>query len=197
MNSTTATGKSSFSEKEEKMLKSYNEEFYTSLKSLKFLNQQLPQNEKLFYHFEQNENASVSTTTGQLLSTYDELYATNEAIKKNIKSLSEEIKQLEIQCDQVNGDLTEEFAPEIERLSQALTKFINEQRIENYKLMKEISLLEKEKAEIQQSIYNALGYMHRLEKEVGIKSKTYTYIYDQTICENELSSKFVLVFEYI
>ena len=69
MNSTKAT----FSEKEEKMLKSYNEEFYTSLKSLKFLSKQLPQNEKLFYHFEQNENASVSTTTGQLLSTYDEL----------------------------------------------------------------------------------------------------------------------------
>ena len=148
MNSTKAT----FSEKEEKMLKSYNEEFYTSLKSLKFLSKQLPQNEKLFYHFEQNENASVSTTTGQLLSTYDELYATNEAIKKNIKALSEEIKELEIQCDQVNGDLTEEFAPEIERLNQALTKYINEQRIENYKLMKEIALLEKEKAEIQQSI---------------------------------------------
>ena len=129
MNSTKAT----FSEKEEKMLKSYNEEFYTSLKSLKFLSKQLPQNEKLFYHFEQNENASVSTTTGQLLSTYDELYATNEAIKKNIKALSEEIKELEIQCDQVNGDLTEEFAPEIERLNQALTKYINEQRIENYK----------------------------------------------------------------
>ena len=69
-------------------------------------------------------------------------------------------------------------------------------RIDESKVTEELEekriALEKEKAEIQQSIYNALGYMHRLEKEVGIKSKTYTYIYDQTICENELSSKFVI-----
>ena len=65
------------------------------------------------------------------------------------------------------------------------------------RLKKEISILEKEKLEIQQDIYNALGYLHKLEKDVGIKAKTYTYIYDQNICENELSSKFIVETEDI
>ena len=194
MNSTTTNsyGNIMTTDKEEKMLKSYNEEFYTSLKSIKILSQQLPPKEKLVYHFEQNENASVSTTTGQLFSAYDELYAKNEQLKNTIRILSEEIKVLEDQCGRVNGDVLNEFKPEIEKLGEALGKYINEQRIENYKLLKEISLLEKEKAEIQQNIYDALGYMHKLEKQVGIKAKTYTYIYDQNLCENELSSKFII-----
>lgn len=56
---------------EEQMLKSYNEEFFNSLSNVKIMS--MPyfdenRNEHpLFYHFEQNENASVSTTTGQLL----------------------------------------------------------------------------------------------------------------------------------
>ena len=52
--------------KEESMLKSYNETFYTSLKSLKFLSNPLPRELKLLYHFEQNESAAVSSTIGQL-----------------------------------------------------------------------------------------------------------------------------------
>jgi hypothetical protein len=53
---------------EEQMLKSYNEEFYSSLSTAKIMSLPIiPENNKLFYHFEQNENASVSTTTGQLL----------------------------------------------------------------------------------------------------------------------------------
>lgn len=184
--------RTTFSEKEEKMLKSYNEEFYTSLKSLKFIKNPLPQDEKLFYHFEQNENASVSTTTGQLLSTYDELVATNEAIKKSIATLKSEIKELHHQLDVFDGNVTKEFKPEIHRLGEALSKYIAEQKTENLRLQKEISILEKEKLEIQQNIYDALGYLHKLERDVGIKAKTYTYIYDQNISENELSSKFVV-----
>lgn len=184
--------RSVFSEKEEKMLKSYNEEFYTSLKSLKFIKNPLPQEEKLFYHFEQNENASVSTTTGQLLSTYDELVATNENIKKTIKDLKEEIQVLHNKLDVFDEDVTNEFKPEIQKLGEALNKYIEEQRHENLRLNKEISILEKEKLEIQQDIYTSLGYLHKLERDVGIKAKTYTYIYDQNISENELSSKFVV-----
>lgn len=52
---------------EEQMLKSYNEEFYSSLSKFQFISLNAPLNDRLFYHFEQNENASVSTTTGQLL----------------------------------------------------------------------------------------------------------------------------------
>jgi len=52
---------------EESMLKSYNEEFYGSLKKDKNLTAPLTDDNKLFYNFEQNINASVSSTTGQLL----------------------------------------------------------------------------------------------------------------------------------
>ena len=48
-------------------LKSYNEEYYNSLSNFKMINVPIDSDYKLFYHFEQNENASVSTTTGQLL----------------------------------------------------------------------------------------------------------------------------------
>ena len=174
------------------MLKSYNEEFYTNLKSLKFIKNPLPPDEKFFYHFEQNENASVSTTTGQLLSTYDELVSTNEAIKRSIKTLKDEIQELHIQLDEFDQNVTDEFKPEIQKLSEALLNHINSQKTENIRLKKEISILEKEKLDLQQDIYNALGYLHKLEREVGIKAKTYTYIYDQNISENELSSKFVV-----
>ena len=64
--------------------------------------------------------------------------------------------------------------------------------MENYRLKEEINILEKEKNEIQQGIYDSLGYLNKLEKIVGIKSKTYTYYYDQTMSEGELASKFII-----
>ena len=197
MNTSQPGNKKSMMEKEEKMLRSYNEEFYSSLRSLKFLSESLPQNEKLLYRFEQNENASVSTTTGQLLSTYEELFANNENIKKTMKDLEKEIKELEVQLNATDDNVEDEFTPQIKLLSDALNDYMEKQKAENYRLSKEISLLEKEKIEIQQSIYNALGYLHKLEKEVGIKSKTYNYIYDQNLSENELSNKFDIQTENI
>ena len=54
---------------EEKMLNSYNEEFYNTLSNsnIKVVSLPIIQDHKLFYHYVQNENASVSTSIGQLL----------------------------------------------------------------------------------------------------------------------------------
>jgi len=52
---------------DDQMLKSYNEEFYGTLQKEKNLSVPLADDNKLFYNFEQNINASVSSTTGQLL----------------------------------------------------------------------------------------------------------------------------------
>ena len=180
--------------KEESMLKSYNETFYTSLKSLQFLSNPLPREQKLLYHFEQNESAAVSSTIGQLESALDDLIFKNEQIKKTMKDLKNEIQNLK---DQINEDTegggdSEEYAPQVKILQDALNDFIEKQKVENFRLKEEIALLEKEKAEVQQSIYDALGYLNKLEKIVGIKSKTYTYYYDQTMSESELSSKFII-----
>jgi len=183
--------------KEESMLKSYNETFYTSLKSIQFLSNPLPKEEKLVYKFEQNDNAPVSSTIGQLESMLDELLLTNKKIKENMKDLNKEIKDLKDQVKNVDDDSMEVYRPEVEKLKSVLNEFIENQKLENERLNEEIILLEKEKDEIQQSIYDALGYLHKLEKQVGIKSKTYTYYYDQTLSENELSSKFIIKDENI
>ena len=183
--------------KEESMLKSYNETFYTSLKSIQFLSNPLQKEEKLVYKFEQNDNAPVSSTIGQLESMLDELLLTNEKIKENMKDLRKEIKDLKDQVQTVDDNNLEVYRPEVEKLKNVLNEFMENQKLENERLNEEIILLEKEKVEIQQSIYDALGYLHKLEKQVGIKSKTYTYYYDQTLSENELSSKFIIKDENI
>jgi predicted nucleic acid-binding Zn-ribbon protein len=184
--------------KEESMLKSYNETFYTSLKSLQFLSNPLPREQKLLYHFEQNESAAVSSTIGQLESALDDLIFKNEQIKKTMKDLKNEIKDLKDQINDDNkGGDSEEYAPQVKILQDALNDFIEKQKVENFRLKEEIALLEKEKAEVQQSIYDALGYLNKLEKVVGIKSKTYTYYYDQTLSENEFASKFIIKDENI
>ena len=67
---------------EERAETSYNEQFYSSLSNMKFLSMTIPDENKLFYHFEQNENASVTTTTGQVLKTYEDLFMENETEKK-------------------------------------------------------------------------------------------------------------------
>jgi hypothetical protein len=52
---------------ESQSLKSYNKEYYNSLGGIKVVNYPVENNNKLFYHFEHNENASVSTSIGQFL----------------------------------------------------------------------------------------------------------------------------------
>ena len=177
--------------KEESMLRSYNETFYSSLKGLSFIKDPLPLEEKLMYHFEQNDSASVSSTIGQLESTLQELLIKNKEIKLNMAELRNEIKQLKIDINKMNEHY-DIYRPQIKILSDAIKNFVEKQKIENFRLKEEITILEKEKTEIQQGIYDALGYLNKLEKIVGIKSKTYTYYYDQTMSESELSSKFII-----
>ena len=120
-----------------------------------------------------------------------ELLIKNKEIKEKISELSGEIKVLKGEIDKI-GEHYGVFSPEIKILSQAIKDFVEKQKLENYRLRDEITLLEKEKNEIQQGIYDSLGYLNKLEKIVGIKSKTYTYYYDQTMSEGELSSKFLI-----
>ena len=178
--------------KEESMLRSYNETFYSSLKGLSFIKDPLPLEEKLMYHFEQNDSASVSSTIGQLESTLQELLVKNKEIKLNMEELGNEIKQLKIDINKVTENY-KIYRPQIKILSDAIKALPISKKMKIIGWLKEeITILEKEKTEIQQGIYDALGYMNKLEKIVGIKSKTYTYYYDQTMSESELSSKFII-----
>jgi len=177
--------------KEEAMLKSYNETFYSTLKGLSFVKDPLPINEKLMYHFEQNSGASVSSTIGQLESALQELLLKNKEVKCKIKELNGEISKLKNDINSVEDEY-KDIMPQINILANANKSFFQKQALENKKLKEEINILEKEKNEIQQGIYDSLGYLNKLEKVVGLKAKTYTYHYDQTMTESELSSKFII-----
>lgn len=77
-------------------------------------------------------------------------------------------------------------------MKKNLQNVLVDQKTENFKLVKEIAILEKEKIELQNSVYTCLGRLHKLEREVGVKSKAYTYLFDQSIIENEINNKFII-----
>lgn len=85
-----------------------------------------------------------------------------------------------------------DYRPEIIKMKKNLQNVLVDQKTENFKLVKEIAILEKEKIELQNSVYTCLGRLHKLEREVGVKSKAYTYLFDQSIIENEINNKFII-----
>ena len=132
MNSNIISKPAKFS-KEESMLRSYNETFYSSLKGLSFIKDPLPIEEKLMYHFEQNDSASVSSTIGQLESTLQELLIKNKEIKANMAELGNEINQLRIDINKVTEDY-KVYRPQIKILSDAVKNFVEKQKIEYLKI---------------------------------------------------------------
>ena len=56
-------------------------------------------------------------------------------------------------------------------------------------MIKEIAILDKEKGEIQQNLYGILSRINRVEKDVGVKAKAYTYMFDTTLMENQIANK--------
>ena len=161
---------------EEKIKSTYNEQFYSSLSNMKFLSMTIPDENKLFYHFETNENVSVTTSTGQVLKTFQDLFLENESVKKILRTIKGDISRLFKDYENIDGTIMSEIKPEILKMEKKLQNYLVEQKTENFKLIKEIAILDKEKAEIQKQIEIALGRLDRLEAEVGLKEKGATMI---------------------
>ena len=160
---------------EERLTSTYNEQFYSSLSNMKFLSMTIPDENKLFYHFEQNENASVTTTTGQILKTYEDLFIENENVKKILRTIKGDITRLFKDYENIDVTIQNELKPEILKMERKLHNYLVEQKTENFKLIKEIAILEKEKAEIQKQIEAALLRLDKLEAEIGVKEKGSTF----------------------
>lgn len=160
---------------EERLTSTYNEQFYSSLSNMKFLSMTIPDENKLFYHFEQNENASVTTTTGQILKTYEDLFLENENVKKILRTIKGDITRLFKDYENIDVTIQNELKPEILKMERKLQNYLVEQKTENFKLIKEIAILEKEKAEIQKQIEAALLRLDKLEAEIGVKEKGSTF----------------------
>jgi hypothetical protein len=73
-----------------------------------------------------------------------------------------------------------------------LQSFLVEQKTENFRLIKEIAILEKEKGEVQQNIYIILNRISRIEKEVGVKNIPHTFMFDQTLMDSAIGNKIIL-----
>ena len=156
---------------EEQKYKSYNEEFYNTLSQLKFLSLTIPPENHLFYHFEKNNNASITSTTGQIFVTVNELKQENTNLQKVIEEIQENIENLKKNVENIQEDSTGDIYSEIKNLEKKLQVFIVETKTETFKLIKEVATLKKDKNEIFAQIQNAFSRVEKLEKELGKNKK--------------------------
>ena len=155
----------------EQKVKSYNDEFYNTLSNLKFLSLTIPNENQLFYHFEKNNNASITSTTGQIFVTVNELKQENINLKKIIEEVQGNIEVLKQLVESAGNEASGDIHNEIINLEKRLQLFIVESKTEKFKLIKELAILKKEKNEIYSQIQAAFARVEKLEKELGKNKK--------------------------
>ena len=156
---------------EEQKMKSYNDEFYNTLSNLKFLSLTILNENQLFYHFEKNNNASITSTTGQIFVTVNELKQENINLKKIIEEVQGNIEVLKQLVESAGNEASGDIHNEIINLEKRLQLFIVESKTEKFKLIKELAILKKEKNEIYSQIQAAFARVEKLEKELGKNKK--------------------------
>ena len=162
----------------------YNQEFYNTLDNLKFLSLSAPDEDKLFYHFEQNENASISANAGQVLKSFMELFMNKMTIRKILRQCNNEFKEMKDDFANIEPTLTEEIRSEIIKMEKRLQTFLVEQKTETIRLIKEIVNLQKEKDALKDEIEACYERLYNLEKEIGTNKD-----YDKTISDVKLGNK--------
>ena len=156
---------------EEQKLKSYNDEFYSTLSNMKFLSLTIPPEDKLFYHFEKNNNASITSIAGQVFVTINELKQENLSLKQIITQVQEKINELKEDVNKIEEDSSGDIINEIKNLEKKLQVFVVESKTETFKLIKEVANLKKEKNELANQIQLAFTRVERIEKELGKNKK--------------------------
>ena len=156
----------------------YNQEFYSTLDNLKYLSLSIPDEDKLFYHFEQNENASISANAGQVLKTFMELFMNKMTIRKTLRQCKKDFKNMRIDFENLEPNITEEIRAEILKMEKRLQNFLVEQKTETIRLIKEIANLQKEKDQIKEEIEQCLERLDKLEKIIGTNKDYYKTIGD-------------------
>ena len=156
---------------EEQKLKSYNDEFYSTLSNMKFLSLTVPPEDKLFYHFEKNNNASITSIAGQVFMTINELKQENTSLKQIITEVQEKINELKEGVNRIEEDSSGDIINEIKNLEKKLQVFVVESKTETFKLIKEVANLKKEKNDLISQIQQAFTRVERIEKELGKNKK--------------------------
>ena len=156
---------------EEGKMKSYNDEFYNTLSGLKFLSVTIPPDDKLFYHFEENKNASITSTTGQIFVTINEIKEENNSLAKIISEVQEKVNDLKKQAEDITPDSIDNVREEIKNLESKLQLFIVDTKTETFKLIKEVASLKKEKNELSNQLKLSFERVEKLEKALGKNKK--------------------------
>ena len=162
----------------------YNQEFYNTLDNLKFLSLSIPDEDKLFYHFEQNENASISANAGQVLKSFMELFMNKMTIRKTLRQCKKEFKAMKVDFDNIEPNITEEIRLEIIKMEKRLQNFLVEQKTETIRLIKEIANLQKEKEKLKGEIESCYERLNKLEKIIGTNKD-----YNKTVSDAKLANK--------
>lgn len=162
----------------------YNQEFYNTLDNLKFISLSIPDEDKLFYHFEQNENASISANAGQVLKSFMELFMNKMTIRKTLRQCKKEFKSMKIDFDNIEPNITEEIRIEIIKMEKRLQNFLVEQKTETIRLIKEIANLQKEKEKLKDEIEACYERLNKLEKVIGSNKD-----YNKTVSDAKLGNK--------
>lgn len=157
---------------EDQKMKSYNDEFYSTLGNLKFLSLTISPEDKLFYHFEKNNNASITSTAGQVFVTINEIKQDNASLKEIITEVQEKVNKLREEVENIKVETTgAEILTEIQNLEKRLQVFIVETKTETFKLIKEVANLKREKNDLYNQIQLAFARVEKLEKELGKNKK--------------------------
>ena len=167
----------------------YNQEFYNTLDNLKFLSLSVPDEDKLFYHFEQNENTSVSATTGQIIKTFMELFMNKMTIRKTLRNCIKDLKKMKIEFDDIEPNITEEIRAEIMKIEKKLQNYLVSQKTETIRLIKEIAILQKEKEQIKDEIEASIERLNKLEKIIGTNKDNYTTIENVKLSKKNVENK--------
>lgn len=154
-------------------MQSYNEEYYSSLSNLRYVSCTIPPEHKLMYKFEQNPNASIKTSIHQLMKTFEDISLMKDELKLILPSVRESFDQLNEAIIQLEENALS-FKPELENMYYQLKNFLVNQMGENFILIKELYLMQKEVNDIKEKILEANNTLNAIERKFGSKPRKWS-----------------------
>ena len=118
-------------------------------------------------------------------------------MKNHLEKLKKEIKVLRGDFEVMDKIIYKQFHPEIIKLKNKLQEFFDNQKIENFQLIKQLAYSEKDKLKIQKELYGMLDRLKIIEKEIGVRPKALTYFFDQALIDNQIMDKIIIETEDI
>lgn len=155
-------------------IKSYNDEYESSLSNLHFLSCTIPPEHKLIYKFEHNPNASISTSTNQLIKGFEDISTMRNELKPILLSVKESFDKVKESIRQLTNSIPSVYRPQIENMFNELKKFFVKQMSQNFILIKEIAILQKETDEMKQKVQEATSALNEIERHFGVKPRKMT-----------------------